>query len=77
MQYKSKMVDEADLRRRLASLEESVELHEHMKRQVIHCCGATRLVVLSLFPLVEFHRCINYPDTLFPCVIIFMSCSVI
>lgn len=34
MQYKSKMVDEADLRRRLASLEESVELHEHMKRQV-------------------------------------------
>lgn len=34
MQYKSKMVDEADLRRRLANLEESVELHEHMKRQV-------------------------------------------
>lgn len=34
MQYKSKMVDEADLRRRLAILEESVELHEHMKRQV-------------------------------------------
>ncbi|XP_075334156.1 protein FAM184A-like isoform X4 [Odontesthes bonariensis] len=34
MQYKSKMADEADLRRRLASLEESVELHEHMKRQV-------------------------------------------
>lgn len=42
MQYKSKMVDEADLRRRLASLEESVELHEHMKRQVIHCCWAPR-----------------------------------
>lgn len=36
MQYKSKMADEADLRRRLASLEESVELHEHMKRQVWH-----------------------------------------
>ena len=34
MQYKSKMVDEAELRRRLASLEESVDLHEHMKRQV-------------------------------------------
>uniref|UniRef100_A0A087XHH3 Family with sequence similarity 184 member Aa n=1 Tax=Poecilia formosa TaxID=48698 RepID=A0A087XHH3_POEFO len=33
MQYKSKMADEADLRRRLASLEESVELHDHMKRQ--------------------------------------------
>lgn len=40
MQYKSKMVDEADLRRRLASLEESVELHEHMKRQVANCCWA-------------------------------------
>lgn len=39
MQYKSKMADEADLRRRLASLEESVELHENMKRQVIHCVG--------------------------------------
>ncbi|XP_057677290.1 protein FAM184A-like isoform X2 [Corythoichthys intestinalis] len=35
MQYKSKMVDEADLRRRLASLEESVGLHEHMKRQAL------------------------------------------
>ncbi|CAG06666.1 unnamed protein product [Tetraodon nigroviridis] len=34
MQYKSKIADEADLRRRLANLEESVELHEHMKRQV-------------------------------------------
>ena len=40
MQYKSKMADEADLRRRLASLEESVELHEHMKRQVTECCWA-------------------------------------
>lgn len=40
MQYKSKMADEADLRRRLASLEESVELHEHMKRQVALCCRA-------------------------------------
>lgn len=37
MQYKSKMADEADLRRRLASLEESVELHDHMKRQVSEC----------------------------------------
>lgn len=37
MQFKSKMADEADLRRRLASLEESVELHDHMKRQVIEC----------------------------------------
>uniref|UniRef100_A0A7N9B0M0 Uncharacterized LOC113127602 n=1 Tax=Mastacembelus armatus TaxID=205130 RepID=A0A7N9B0M0_9TELE len=35
MQYKSKIADEADLRRRLASLEESVELHEHMKRQAL------------------------------------------
>ncbi|XP_035854657.1 protein FAM184A isoform X4 [Sander lucioperca] len=35
MQYKSKMVDDADLRRRLASLEESVDLHEHMKRQAL------------------------------------------
>ncbi|XP_034533991.1 protein FAM184A isoform X2 [Notolabrus celidotus] len=35
MQYKSKMSDEADLRRRLAGLEESVELHEHMKRQAL------------------------------------------
>lgn len=37
MQYKTKMADEADLRRRLASLEESVELHDHMKRQVTEC----------------------------------------
>uniref|UniRef100_A0A3P9BNE5 Family with sequence similarity 184 member Aa n=1 Tax=Maylandia zebra TaxID=106582 RepID=A0A3P9BNE5_9CICH len=35
MQYKTKMADEVDLRRRLASLEESVELHEHMKRQAL------------------------------------------
>uniref|UniRef100_H3DAJ3 Family with sequence similarity 184 member Aa n=1 Tax=Tetraodon nigroviridis TaxID=99883 RepID=H3DAJ3_TETNG len=35
MQYKSKIADEADLRRRLANLEESVELHEHMKRQAL------------------------------------------
>ncbi|XP_058479325.1 protein FAM184A-like isoform X2 [Solea solea] len=35
MQYKSKMADEADLRRRLASLEESVELHEQLKRQAL------------------------------------------
>uniref|UniRef100_A0A8C6X036 Zgc:85722 n=1 Tax=Neogobius melanostomus TaxID=47308 RepID=A0A8C6X036_9GOBI len=35
MQYKSKMADESDLRRRLASLEESVEMHEHMKRQAL------------------------------------------
>ncbi|XP_046886807.1 protein FAM184A isoform X1 [Hypomesus transpacificus] len=35
MQYKSKMADEADLRRRLQSLEESAELHEHMKRQAL------------------------------------------
>ncbi|CAB1331349.1 unnamed protein product [Coregonus sp. 'balchen'] len=35
MQYKSKMVDEVDLKRRLQSLEESVELHEHMKRQAL------------------------------------------
>lgn len=46
MQYKSKMADEADLRRRLASLEESVELHEHMKRQVTHCCWAPRALHL-------------------------------
>ncbi|KAM9423161.1 protein FAM184A isoform 3-T3 [Salvelinus alpinus] len=35
MQYKSKMVDEVDLKRHLQSLEESVELHEHMKRQAL------------------------------------------
>lgn len=48
MQYKSKMADEADLRRRLANLEESVELHEHMKRQVTH--SLTRRVVASCDP---------------------------
>lgn len=77
MQYKSKMADEADLRRRLASLEESVELHEHMKRQVIRCCWAPRglhLVLLRLFCLhpvcgyvAEPHRCINYSDTVMLC----------
>ncbi|XP_037829782.1 protein FAM184A isoform X3 [Kryptolebias marmoratus] len=51
MQYKSKMADEADLRRRLASLEESVELHEHMKRQVIRCCRA-----LSALAEFEMYR---------------------
>ncbi|KAJ7991286.1 hypothetical protein DPEC_G00295750 [Dallia pectoralis] len=35
MQYKSKIADEADLKRRLQSLEESVELYEHMKRQAL------------------------------------------
>ncbi|XP_047211036.1 protein FAM184A-like isoform X3 [Girardinichthys multiradiatus] len=35
MQYRNKMADEADLRRRLASLEESVELYDHMKRQAL------------------------------------------
>ncbi|CAL8309259.1 unnamed protein product [Merluccius merluccius] len=38
MQFKNKMADEGDLRRRLASLEdleESVEMHEHMKRQAL------------------------------------------
>ncbi|XP_030644009.1 protein FAM184A [Chanos chanos] len=35
LQYKSKIGDEADLKRRLQSLEESVELHEHMKRQAL------------------------------------------
>uniref|UniRef100_A0AAR2K935 Protein FAM184A/B N-terminal domain-containing protein n=1 Tax=Pygocentrus nattereri TaxID=42514 RepID=A0AAR2K935_PYGNA len=35
LQYKSKMGDEAELKRRLQSLEESVELHEHMKRQAL------------------------------------------
>lgn len=53
MQYKSKMADEADLRRRLASLEESVELHEHMKRQVIHCCWGTAGMLVFCFPFYE------------------------
>ncbi|XP_072545103.1 protein FAM184A isoform X2 [Salminus brasiliensis] len=35
LQYKSKMGDESELKRRLQSLEESVELHEHMKRQAL------------------------------------------
>ncbi|KAG7263904.1 hypothetical protein CRUP_021223 [Coryphaenoides rupestris] len=35
MQFRNKMADEVDLRRRLASLEESVEMHEHMKRQAL------------------------------------------
>lgn len=57
MQYKSKMVDEADLRRRLANLEESVELHEHMKRQV----SQSPLHSQFSFPCIqcEFH-CIHY-----------------
>lgn len=48
MQYKSKMADEADLRRRLANLEESVELHEHMKRQVTHSPLRGRFCFLEL-----------------------------
>uniref|UniRef100_A0A671LXC5 Protein FAM184A-like n=1 Tax=Sinocyclocheilus anshuiensis TaxID=1608454 RepID=A0A671LXC5_9TELE len=35
LHYKSKIRDEADLKRRLQSLEESVELHEHMKCQAL------------------------------------------
>ncbi|XP_016387896.1 protein FAM184A-like [Sinocyclocheilus rhinocerous] len=35
LHYKSKIGDEVDLKRRLQSLEESVELHEHMKRQAL------------------------------------------
>ncbi|XP_012692211.1 protein FAM184A isoform X2 [Clupea harengus] len=35
MQYKSKMGDDSDLKRRLQSLEESVELYDHMKRQAL------------------------------------------
>lgn len=53
MQYKSKMADEADLRRRLASLEESVELHEHMKRQVTHCCWAPQGLHLAWLCLLR------------------------
>lgn len=62
MQYKSKMADEADLRRRLASLEESVELHEHMKRQVSRCCWAPRglhLVHCVLERLCLFSFCFS------------------
>lgn len=60
MQYKSKMADEADLRRRLASLEESVELHEHMKRQVIHCCWAPQGLHLVLLCLFCFYSVCGY-----------------
>uniref|UniRef100_A0A673MQH7 Protein FAM184A-like n=1 Tax=Sinocyclocheilus rhinocerous TaxID=307959 RepID=A0A673MQH7_9TELE len=35
MQYKSKISDEMDLKRRIQSLEESMELHERMKRQAL------------------------------------------
>ncbi|XP_041109035.1 protein FAM184A isoform X1 [Polyodon spathula] len=35
LQYKSKVSDEVDLRRRIQSLEESMELHERMKRQAM------------------------------------------
>lgn len=34
-QYKSKISDEMDLKRRIQSLEESMELHERMKRQAL------------------------------------------
>lgn len=48
MQYKSKIADEADLRRRLANLEESVELHEHMKRQVTYSCVVNSVALNSV-----------------------------
>ncbi len=35
MQYKGKISDEMDLKRRIQSLEESMELHERMKRQAM------------------------------------------
>ncbi|KAJ3606434.1 hypothetical protein NHX12_025955, partial [Muraenolepis orangiensis] len=35
LQYKSKISDEMDLKRRIESLEESMELHERMKRQAL------------------------------------------
>uniref|UniRef100_A0AAV2KFA2 Protein FAM184A/B N-terminal domain-containing protein n=1 Tax=Knipowitschia caucasica TaxID=637954 RepID=A0AAV2KFA2_KNICA len=35
LQYKSKISDELDLKRRIQSLEESMELHERMKRQAL------------------------------------------
>ncbi|XP_023652992.2 protein FAM184A isoform X2 [Paramormyrops kingsleyae] len=35
MQYKSKISDEMDLKRRIQSLEESMELHDRMKRQAL------------------------------------------
>lgn len=34
-QYKTKISDEVDLKRRIQSLEESMELHERMKRQAL------------------------------------------
>lgn len=34
-QYKSKISDEMDLKRRIQSLEESMELHDRMKRQAL------------------------------------------
>lgn len=34
-QYKSKISDEMDLKKRIQSLEESMELHERMKRQAL------------------------------------------
>lgn len=35
LQYKTKISDEMDLKRRIQSLEESMELHERMKRQAL------------------------------------------
>lgn len=35
LQYKSKISDEMDLKRRIQSLEESMDLHERMKRQAL------------------------------------------
>ncbi|MEQ2220463.1 hypothetical protein ILYODFUR_005713, partial [Ilyodon furcidens] len=35
LQYKSKISDEMDLKKRIQSLEESMELHERMKRQAL------------------------------------------
>lgn len=35
MQYKSKISDEIDLKRRIQSLEESMEVHDRMKRQAL------------------------------------------
>lgn len=34
-QYKTKISDEMDLKKRIQSLEESMELHERMKRQAL------------------------------------------
>lgn len=55
MQYKSKIADEADLRRRLANLEESVELHEHMKRQVTYSRPHGQFCFLELSVTWCFH----------------------